>query len=210
MNGAMQALAAEMVAIDFETTGAVPGFEDEPWQIGMVRIRSGTIVAAETFDSLLRIGDRPFSPYAPGRHQQLRPSLARAPSLQSLFGHLRGWWFAGPLVAHNAPTERKVIRAASPLHRAGPWIDTLKLARVAYPDLASHSLEDLLEQFGLMAEVQDFCPGRDPHDALFDAVGCARFLIYLLAQEGWDQATLNGLAGAHPERFYRRVLRRQS
>ena len=201
----MRALDGDLVAIDFETTGAVQDFGDEPWQIGMVRVRGGAILVEETFESLLRIGERPFSPYAPGRHQQLRRHLARAQTLQDRFGELRCWWYDAPLVAHNAATERKVIRQTAPLHRAGPWIDTLKLARVAYPDLPSHALKELLDRFGLMADVRRLCPGREPHDALFDAFGCARFLLFLLAQEGWTEVSIHALAGAHPERYYRSV-----
>ena len=53
--------------IDFETTGVVDGYENEPWQIGMVAFRDGKVQPEQQFDSLLRIGDRPVSAYAP-RH----------------------------------------------------------------------------------------------------------------------------------------------
>ena len=31
----------QAVAVDFETTGSVPGYPNEPWQIGLAPIRAG-------------------------------------------------------------------------------------------------------------------------------------------------------------------------
>jgi DNA polymerase III epsilon subunit-like protein len=192
-----------IVAIDFETTGSVPEHPDEPWQVGMVRITNG--VVEDTYQSLLRVGDRPFNAYAPGRHASLRAELAVAPTLSDLWPVLRPWWLGAPLVAHNAAVEKKVVRQAAPLHRPAGWIDTLKLARVAYPDLPSHTLTDLLDRFGLEKEVRRVCPDRASHDALYDAVGCGLLLFHLVAQDGWQDATVEALISAHPARYYRAV-----
>ena len=193
------------VVLDFETTGSVEGHPDEPWQIGMVRIRGGRIDHEEPFSSLLRVGPRPFNPHAPGRHAALRNQLSAAPALAELWPDLRDWWLGTPLVAHNAGTERKIVRQAAPLHRPGPWIDTLKLARVAYPDLASYALEDLLVAFDLIEGVRQTCRDREPHDAVFDAVGCASLFLYLLELAGWSEAGLEALTSAHPAAYYRRI-----
>lgn len=107
------------------------------------------------------------------------------------------------MAAHNAASERRVIAQAAPLHRPRAWIDTLKLARVAYPNRASHTLTDLVEGLGLRPEVQRLCPGRAPHDALYDAVGCGVLLLHLLSVEGWRDASVEALQAAHPSRYYR-------
>jgi DNA polymerase III epsilon subunit-like protein len=100
-------------------------------------------------------------------------------------------------------TEKKFLRQAFPLHPIGPWIDTLKLARLAHPDLSSHKLEDLLKHFGLMDQVDRMAPGLAPHDALYDAVACAVLLETLLALPGWSEVSVTALSKATPARYHR-------
>ena len=190
-----EACHACFTAVDFETTGAVAGYPVEPWQIGAVRLRGGRVCADEHFESLLRVGDRPFNPRAPGRHAQLRGQLAAAPSPEELWPELSAWVTGVPLVAHNAGTERGVLTRLAPLHRTGPWVDTLALVRQAYPELASKALDDVAEAFGLTARVRALCPGREAHDALYDAFACALVLEHLLGLPGWERVTVGALAG---------------
>jgi DNA polymerase-3 subunit epsilon len=182
-------------AIDFETTGSVQGYPVEPWQIGVVT------VSAEgehtCWESLLRVGDRPFHPQAPGRHEKLRDQLADSPTLEECLTRLRTSCVGVPLVAHNAATEKGVLSNSLPLESFGPWIDTLKLARSAWPDLSSYKLEDLIQTFDLEADLNKWLPGREPHDALYDAAASARFLQHLLSQPGWGDVDLDTLV--HPD-----------
>ena len=70
----------DLLVLDYESTGSVRGFPNEPWQIGMVNLRTGQVDPATRFDSLLRIDiTRPFNPHAPGRHDLLREKMAAAP-----------------------------------------------------------------------------------------------------------------------------------
>ena len=201
----MKATETDLVVIDFETTGSVPSYPNEPWQVGMVRMRGGVVDADKCFDSLLRVGDRPFNPHAPGNHHLYREKIARAPSIEDLWPELEAWWVGTPLVAHNAGTEKKVMVQAAPLHSFGPWIDTLKLVRGAYPDLASHALEDVLTVLNLESRVVALCPGRESHDALYDAVGCAVLLEHLLGLDGWGTLEVEDLVRVRPAEFYRRL-----
>ena len=84
----MRALEASLLIIDFETTGTVQNYASEPWQIGCVSIEQGKINPDKSFTSLLRIGERPFHPQAPGSHHQLRKELKQAPSMQMLWSKL--------------------------------------------------------------------------------------------------------------------------
>ena len=190
-----EARHACFAVVDFETTGAVEGYPVEPWQLGVVRMREGQVSAGEAFESLLHVGDRPFNPRAPGRHAQLREALAAAPSTGALWPELSLWVTGVPLVAHNAGTERTVLNKLAPLHRLGPWVDTLTLVRRAYPGFASKALEDVVEALGLTARVQSLCPGREAHDALFDALACAAVLEHFLGLPGWKRVTVEALAG---------------
>lgn len=193
--GYTEARLACLAVVDFETTGSVPGYPVEPWQIGIVNMRNGAVCAAETFESLLRVGDRPFNPRAPGRHAQLRAQLSAAPAPGDLWPELVLRVTGVPLVAHNAGTERSVFARMAPLHRLGPWIDTLTLIRRAFPSLGSKALEDVTAALGLTARVDALCPARGAHDALYDAFACAVVLEYLLALPGWERVTVEALAG---------------
>lgn len=175
-------------AIDFETTGSLPGFQNEPWQIGIATIENGEI-CTELFDSLIQVGDRPFNKYAPGRHAQLRAQIAVAPTFEQLWPAVSKQLAGRVLVAHNTGTERSLLAAASPLHVFGPWIDTLTLSRFAWPGLPSHALEDVTASLGLTHAVSVRCPGRGPHDACYDAVASAVVLLHLLEQPQWWSMT---------------------
>jgi len=199
---------ADITAIDFETTGVVEDLPSEPWQIGMVKMRGGAVDDSRQFTSLLRVGDRPFNPNAPGNHHKLRSEIAEAPTTGELWPELQEWWMGSPLAAHNISVEKNLIEAAAPLHRPGPWIDTLKLARVAYPALESHKLEDLLVRLKLIGRTRELCPGREAHDALFDAIGCAVLLGHFLGLDGWGGVTVEQLAVVEPEAYYKRVAER--
>lgn len=179
--------------IDFETTGSVRGWPVETWQIGLATVAQGRL-AAPRFESLLRVADdRPFNPHAPGRHARLRPQLAGAPPLADLWPSLIPWLVGRPLVAHNIGTERSLLRRAAPLHRLGPWVDTLRLVRHAYPTLASAALEDVVVTLGLLPELLATCPERAPHDALFDACACGLLLQHFLALPDWSAVSVAAL-----------------
>ena len=182
-----------ITAIDFEGTGAVQGYADEPWQVGLVPIRDGVVEASRTYEHLLCVGDRPFNRYAPGRHASLRDELKSAPTLPSLWPALREHVAGVPLAAHNAATEQRYLTKAFPLHVPTIWLDTLKLSKLAYPTLTSYALEDVLRALGLAGRVREMMPGREAHDALYDAVGCAVLLCHLLEQPGWREATVEEL-----------------
>jgi len=189
----MLAVEASIAVVDFETTGSLEGYADEPWQIGVVRFEGGRALLDAAFTSLLRVGDRPFSPYAPGRHQELRLEMEVAPVLQELWPRLRQLLATDGICAHNAPVEKKFLRQAFPLQMPVPWIDTLKLVRIAYPSLASHKLGDLIADMGLKATLDGLFPSLAPHDALYDAAACAMLLERLLKLPEWEGLTLEAI-----------------
>ncbi len=136
---AAEQLAAKCVftAIDFETTGTVPGWPVEPWQIGLCEIScEGGLTGG--FSSLLGVSaERPFNRFAPGRHALIRDELALSPTLPEIWDELAPRLVGIPLVAHNVGTERTMLRKAAPLHALGPWIDTLTLSRIVAPGPAA-------------------------------------------------------------------------
>lgn len=175
-----------LTVLDFETTGSVPGFDTEPWQIGAIVLANGRVVVAQAFDSLIRVdANRPFNAYAPGDHHKRRDEIAAAPAVSKVWKNLESWVTARPLVAHNVAVEKKFLRKMAPMHRFGPWVDTLALARKAWPDAPNHKLEDLISGLTLESRIREICPTGAPHDALYDAVACAVLLEYILTLPGW-------------------------
>jgi DNA polymerase III subunit epsilon len=190
----MKARDAILTVLDFESTGAVRGHPDDPWQVGMVEMRGGRVTGRH-HESYLRVAaGRPFNPYAPGRHAELRDVLAGAPAMPELWPLWRPWIEGRPLAAHNIGTERKFLRRAAPMHELGPWIDTLRLARRVRPDLGDHSLATVAAALGIVERTRECCPGRDWHDALFDAFASALVLEHCLALPGWEDVSLEALA----------------
>jgi len=182
------------VALDFETTGHVPGHPNEPWQIGLVQACGKDLLPATAYESLLRVApDRPFNPAAPGRHAQLRAELAAAPTPHDFWPDLFLRLQNRILVAHNIATERNLLNHIAPLH-SFQWIDTLRLVRKAYPKLASKALEDVIPALGLAPELARLAPGRQPHDALYDAFACALLFQHFLSLPGWDKLDFSDLS----------------
>ena len=189
----MKARDVLLTVLDFESTGAVAGHAEEPWQVGMVELQAG-LVTGRYHESYLRVAAaRPFNPYAPGRHAELRGVLAAAPAPADLWPVWRPWLEGRPLAAHNIGTEKKFLQRAAPLHEFGPWIDTLKLARRVRPDLDGHALADVCVALGVVGRARELCPGRDWHDALFDAFASALVLEHCLALPGWADVGVEAL-----------------
>ena len=182
----MQVREQRVTVLDFETTGSVPGFDTEPWQVGAVRLVQGRVDSQQVIESLIRVDvNRPFNAYAPGTHHQLREEIAGAPEVSKVWKELEPWMTNGPLVAHNVSVEKKFLRRMAPMHHFGPWLDTLKLSRQAWPNAPSHKLGDLIVGLDLESRVRELCPNREAHDALYDAVACAVLLEHLLTLPGW-------------------------
>ena len=191
MNSSVAVSDIEITVLDYESTGALRGYPNEPWQIGMVSLKNSKVDPDSMFESLLQVDiNRPFNPHAPGRHGVLRDKISEAQTPQELWPQVKQRVTGRPLCAHNVATEKKFTRAMAPLHRFGPWIDTLRIARKAWPGGPSYALGDLIGMFGLKQRVDNLCPGGQAHDALYDAVASAMLMEHLLEQPGWGKITL--------------------
>ena len=176
----------DIAVLDFETTGSVPGFDVEPWQIGLVVLRKGRIDGASLYESLICVDkNRPFNAYTPGRHHTMRDEISAAPCAAAIWKTIAPAVSDLPLAAHNVAVEKKFLRKIAPMHPFENWIDTLALARRAWPGAPSYKLEDLVAGLKLEPRVREFCPNHSAHDALYDAVACATLLEHLLTISGW-------------------------
>ena len=169
--------SCRFTAIDFESAGASPGKTDSPVQIGLATWSSEN-GHADAFTSYL-FTDQPIQWSARKIHGIGPEQLSDAPSLLSLWPELKRRMAGAIVVAHGKGTEKRFLRAF-PGHGFGPWIDTLLLARAAWPDLPDHSLGALCESHGLTEEIKSLVPAKSWHDALFDAVASLVLLTRLV------------------------------
>ena len=168
---------SRFTAIDFESAGAVRGGTDSPVQVG-IALWSVEAGHDDTFVSYLYT-DQPIHWAAKQVHGIGPEHLAEAPSLLLLWPEFKKRLAGAIVVAHGKGTEKRFLRAF-PGHGFGPWIDTLLLARAAWPDLPSHSLGNLCEAHGLTTTIQALVPEKSWHDALFDAVASLALLAHLI------------------------------
>ncbi|MGJ8634337.1 MAG: 3'-5' exonuclease [Luteolibacter sp.] len=187
--------------IDFEGAGAQRGMEDWPVQIGM-----GTWSLEDGFgnfyDSYLEREGR-VDWYAKKIHGIEEEDLEGAPSLLSLWPEVNGRLGNGAVpVAHAKGTEKRFLRVF-PGNPFDPWVDTLLLSRAAMPDKRKHSLGILCEGVGLGDRVRELVPGRDWHDALFDAVASLVLLEWMVKRFGLEDLPLWALVTPNTGAWYR-------
>lgn len=164
-------------AIDFESAGAARGKTDSPVQVGLASWATAH-GHSDAFVSYLQ-NDSPILWAAAKVHGITSEHLADAPALLMLWPEFKRRMAGAIVVAHGKGTEKRFLRAF-PGHGFGPWIDTLLLARAAWPDLADHSLGALCEAHGLTPAIRTLVPEKSWHDALFDAVASLVLLAYLI------------------------------
>ncbi|MEY3897700.1 MAG: hypothetical protein RLZZ214_3221 [Verrucomicrobiota bacterium] len=164
-------------AIDFESAGASRGKTDTPVQVGLATWTADTGYS-DAFVSYLST-DQPIQWAARKVHGIGPQDLTDAPSMLMLWPEFKRRLAGAVVVAHGKGTEKRFLRTF-PGHGFGPWIDTLLLARAAWPGLPDHSLGALCEAHGLTVGIQALVPGKSWHDALFDAVASLILLAHLI------------------------------
>jgi DNA polymerase-3 subunit epsilon len=139
------------VAIDFETANES---RDSACAIGLTEVRDGAVL--EPVYHVIRPPELRFSRWATQCHGLTAEDVAGAPSLSELWPTVLPLIENRLLVAHNAAFDMSVLRHS--LHTALipvpqlSYLCTLRLARMAWPHLASHSLGFLAAVHGLELE----------------------------------------------------------
>lgn len=161
--------------IDFETTGFPPGAGVV--EIGWcdVAIGSDGPEIKTPFSTLVNPfranPDLRMSPAAMAVHQITPDDLVDAPSVDE--GFRMAMDGADVFVAHNAEFERQFFTGGD-----RPWVCTLRASRRAWPDEASHSLQNL--RFSRALPVADREYARAAHRAGPDAYVTAFLFVALL------------------------------
>ncbi|MFE0369397.1 3'-5' exonuclease [Streptomyces tendae] len=170
-------LAQTFVGIDFETLNPA-GRRPEPIEVAAVAgklTEDGSWREDGRFERLIRPPDGVhFTSFDTAQTgitaamiQQAEPAAAALAALEALLAHP-----PYVLFAHNAPYEAGLIYDQEPscpnLARL-PMLDTVRLARTAYPELPRHRLDDVLSHLGMP-------PPAGRHRAMPDvAATCAVF-----------------------------------
>lgn len=191
-------------AIDFESAGIRKGGTDVAVQIGVARMQGGAI--GEAFTSYLAT-DQQITWSAQKVHGIRKEDLVDAPTLTNLWPRLKGLMEGNWIVAHGAATEKRFLRAF-PFHGFGPWIDTLKLSRAAWPELPSYALGDLIGSLGLEDELRATHPTFRWHDALSDALASLILLRRIVAETGISNEPADILQRADDSFHHRQRARR--
>lgn len=193
--------SAEFAAVDFESAGARRGGTDHPVQVGWAIMRGLEIDAGDFFRSYLK-PEGPITWAAQKAHGITAADLGGAPPLLTLWPQVQGALRGRAVVAHAAGTERRFLRAF-PFHGFGPWVDTLRVAQAAFPDLDCHALGPLTDALGLKAEADALCEGLAWHDALYDSVASLLVLRHTVRALGIGHLPVAALLRPDAAEYYR-------
>lgn len=154
--------------LDLETTGFSP-VDDRVIEIALVRIRKGEIT--DTFTTLI---DPEIS--IPEKITDItgisNSDVEGKPVFADILDEIEA--FAGDdiIIAHNAPFDKSFMDLR--WSKDNPWIDSVAFARIVWPMLPSHSLENLMAYMGMVNE--------DAHRSLSDTLCTAKLFLRLLEE----------------------------
>ena len=162
----------DFIAIDVETAN----FEASSiCAVGAVKVRGGEVVDSRY--SLVCPEPEYYTRKCMEVHGITVEDTADAPSFGALWRKWQQWFEGLPFAAHNAAFDSRCIASACRIYQLDEpqqWYCTLQAARRSIPRgmCPSKSLDMLCEFFAI--------PLKHHHNALDDALACARLAIILL------------------------------
>ncbi|RSX55631.1 DNA polymerase III subunit epsilon [Bifidobacterium dolichotidis] len=154
-------LPTDYVALDLETTGFSPRYEDI-LEIGAVRVRNGRV--AEEFSQLIR-PNKQISPKVEQLTGITLDTVRDAPEIGDVIGDFVHWVGDDKLVGHNVRFDVAFLAMAAMRTALGPQFrqpsyDTMSIDKRLFPS-ERHRLADLIVRYGIADTEQ--------HRALSDA-----------------------------------------
>lgn len=166
------------VVFDTETTGLE--LTDRIVQIAGVRIARGRLTG-ERFETLVNPG-RPISPASTAIHHITDDMVAGAPDMTAALSAFHHFAEDAVLIAHNAPFDMGLLRAAAPetgVHFDNRVLDTVLLSAMVWGGSVPHTLDALGGRLGITIAPED------RHTAMGDTIATAEaFLRLIPALEG--------------------------
>ena len=173
------------VVIDFETAKYS---RENACSVGLVKYKNGKVI--DTFYSLICPPALYIRPDFTEIHGLTVDDVREAPTFENLWDSaIKPFIGSFPLAAHNAPFDMGVLRAVLEWYEleipALSYFCTCSLTRRTWPELNSHSLTSLAENFGIV---------YNAHNALDDAMTCGR--LVLMSAEKYGSANIAKLLKA--------------
>lgn len=160
----------EFVAIDVETTGLDP-FKNKIIEIGAAKFLHGELTV--TFSRLInpQCEIPEFITQINGITNEM---VQKEKTIEEIMPEFLNFIGDLPLLAHNCSFDLKFIKNNLPPGRDlnNPTIDTLKIARLMFPEFENHKLGTVTKHLGIINENQ--------HRALSDAIAAGQ--VYLACQ----------------------------
>lgn len=180
----------EAVVVDVEGNGRHPA---DIVEIALLPLQPGGGTAVDALRSWLVRPPYPITRRAASLHGIRNTDVADAAPWSAIVDIVTETLAGRLVVAHNASVERQVLTTHLPGWQPAGWLDTLRLARAVWPDLAGgHGLDNLITHADLAAQLPRPTdrPGMTRHRAGYDAWMTAALL-----------ASLVGAAGPDPDRL---------
>jgi len=164
--------APSYCVIDIETAGK--SYKDGGIvELAAVRVSDGKLTGS--FSQLIDPGF-PILPQNTMIHGITDDMVAEMPAVEEVLPTFLDFLGDSVFVAHNAPFDISYINESLMRKYSqkiiNPVICTLKLSRMLFPKLESHTLDTMIRHFKLEAESR--------HRALGDATACAKVLVRML------------------------------
>ena len=156
----LNTLPDSFVCLDIETTGLSPAYDDII-EISALRVEDGLTV--DSFSEIINI-HRPLPPFISSLTGITDAMIARGGEADDVLARFLDFTGDSVIMGHNVNFDINFLYDNC-LARLGavfgnPYVDTLKIARRALPQLPHHTLDDLTRFYGIRA--------RDTHRALHD------------------------------------------
>lgn len=163
----------DLAIVDVETTGAATHYH-RIIEIAVLRVHQGRLV--DKFSTLLD-PERTISPFIEGLTGIRNKDLEDAPTFRQVKDRLYNLLDGAIFVAHNAKFDYSFLREEferEKINYTPKRLCTVRLSRALFPDQRKHSLDSIIERFGIICE--------DRHRAAGDASVLWNFLQILKEQ----------------------------
>lgn len=130
-----------LLVVDVEGNGTNP---PDLVEVAALPVRDGQ-PDESTAGAWLTKPNRPVTPFATRVHGLTNQVLEDKPGWEEIKGAVHAFLGTAWIAAHNAHVDHRVLSAHLPQWQPAGVIDTLRLAKATYPDLAKYDLDTLIE-----------------------------------------------------------------
>ena len=167
----------KLIGLDFETANWNAG---SICSVGLALVEDGNVMDTRDWRVRPHSSMNWVSPRFTEIHGITHYDLKDAPEFMEIWPLMSAFVMQGDcVVIHNAPFDLRQLRAALTLYALPsiqfPYLCSLKTSRKALPTLTSHKLDVVAQHLGFTFK---------HHDALEDAIACARIIAHVGVPEG--------------------------